>query len=888
MSLSPGTRLGPYQIVSPLGAGGMGEVYRANDPRLRRDVAIKVLPSELSSDPDRLSRFEKEARAASALNHPNIVTIHEIAESGSVRFLVMELVSGSTLRQLLADGPMPFRKLLALAAQVADGLARAHAAGIVHRDLKPDNVMVTPDSVAKILDFGLAKLGNPRADGGPDSELATETRGTEPGVVLGTVGYMSPEQASGRPLDFRSDQFSFGTILYEMASGQRAFSRATAVETLAAIVREEPSAIGSVRPDTPVPFRWVVERCLAKDPRERYASTDDLARDLATLRDRLPETAAPAAAAPSALRRRTAIAGWVLAFLFLGLLLFSSVRGRRASTPSAGTEATITQLTNYGESESSGAISPDGRQFAFVSDKGGSPDIWVRQVSGGEPLQITRDDAIETDLAYAPDGESLYYATLGPERPTIWRIPSLGGTPRKIVEGARYPSPAADGKRLAYVRARSLEFLLWVGQGSIEIAGADGTGARRLYEGNGIGPIAWSPDSRRLVFTQAEFFESRNLHILDVESAREHPLTRFPSGSVDSETWLPDNRTLVYSHASFQGVLGSTADLGIVSSEGELLRRLTLAVNSRFVRPSVSASGKRLLATTETLQHEVWRVPLGLDPESNGRNAVRLLDSSGDPFWTQVSRDGSTLLYNSTAAGSRNLWTMPLDGKAPARQITFLSGNVLTHSALSPDRARVAYASHQTGVSKIWVANVDGSNAIQLTDGPEQDFWPAWSPDGRWIAFGSLRGGSPQLWKVASTGGKVQAITREGGFSGAGGWVRADWSPLDNRVVFFRAGHLQIADTDGGKVLLTIPAGDLTWTLPVWSPDGRQFSAMREEAHASSSLWSFDAKTGERRLVATLPAGFHTLFRAAWSGDGRSLIVNRDKTVSHIVLLENF
>jgi Tol biopolymer transport system component len=886
MSLAPGTRLGPYQIVSPLGAGGMGEVYRANDPRLRRDVAIKVLPSDLSSDPDRLSRFEKEARAASALNHPNIVTIHEIEEAGSVRFLVMELVTGSTLRQLVAAGPVPFRKLLALAAQVADGLARAHEAGIVHRDLKPENIMVTADGVAKILDFGLAKHESPRTEVGPSSQLATETRGTEPGVVLGTVGYMSPEQASGRPLDFHSDQFSFGAILYEMATGQRAFSRATAVETLAAIVREEPAPIGSVRPDTPAPLRWVVERCLAKDPGERYASTDDLARDLANLRDRLPETAAPAAAAPSALRRWTAIAGWALAFLFLGLLLFSSVRGRRTSTSSAGTEATITQLTNYGESESSGAISPDGRQFAFVSEKGGSPDIWVRQVSGGEPLQITRDDAIETDLAYAPDGESLYYTTWGPQRPTIWRIPALGGTPRKVVEGTRSPSPAADGKRLAYVRVlgpdsvHTVNSISVLGVESIEIAGTDGTGARKLYEGNGIGTISWSPDGRRLAFTQAAFFEARNLHLLDVESAREHPITRFPSSSVDSQAWLPDGRSLVYSRA-FHGVLGSTADLGLVSSDGEILRRLTLAVNSRFASPSVAANGKRLLATAETDQHEVWKVPLGPDPVTNGRNAVRLLDSSGEPFWTQVSRDGSTLLFNGTAAGSRNLWTMPLDGHAPSRQITFLSGDVLTHSALSPDRSRVAYASHQTGISKIWVANVDGSNAVPLTDGPAQDFWPTWSPDGKWIAFGSLRGGDPQLWKVESTGGKAEAITREGGF-------RGDWSPVDNRIVFWKAGQLQVVEADSGKVLLKIPASDLTWTLPVWSPDGSHFSAMREEAHESSSLWTFDAKTGERRLAATLPAGFHTMFRAAWSGDGQSLIVNRRKTISHIVLLENF
>jgi serine/threonine protein kinase len=237
MSLAPGTRLGPYQIVSPLGAGGMGEVYRANDPRLRRDVAIKVLPSDLSSDPDRLSRFEKEARAASALNHPNIVTIHEIAEAGSVRFLVMELVLGSTLRQILEPGPLPIRKLLQIGAQIADGLARAHSAGIIHRDLKPDNVMVTADGVAKILDFGLAKHEVPRAAAGDSSQLATETRGTEPGVVLGTVGSVAGTTAGCRSISART---SSRDDPLRCPRGN-APSRATAVETLAAIVREEPA-----------------------------------------------------------------------------------------------------------------------------------------------------------------------------------------------------------------------------------------------------------------------------------------------------------------------------------------------------------------------------------------------------------------------------------------------------------------------------------------------------------------------------------------------------------------------------------------------------------------------------------------------------------------------
>ncbi|HJW14760.1 MAG TPA: serine/threonine-protein kinase, partial [Thermoanaerobaculia bacterium] len=306
MTLSQGARLGAFEILAPLGGGGMGEVYRARDPRLARDVAIKVLPADLAQDRDRLSRFEKEARAASALNHPNIVTIHEIGDAGDIRFLVMELVAGSTLRELMSQS-LPLRKQLQIAAQVAEGLARAHAAGIVHRDLKPENIMVTPEGVAKILDFGLASrqpldaAGREQAAAAqqPMAELSqsavpTEIASmklTEPGVVLGTVGYMSPEQASGKPLDYRSDQFSFGAILYEMAAGRRAFSRGTAVETLAAIVREEPVPLSSSPSGPPFPLRWIIERCLAKDPGERYASTEDLARDLSNLRGRVAEAA---------------------------------------------------------------------------------------------------------------------------------------------------------------------------------------------------------------------------------------------------------------------------------------------------------------------------------------------------------------------------------------------------------------------------------------------------------------------------------------------------------------------------------------------------------------------------------------------------------------------
>jgi len=287
MPLLPGSHLGPYEIGALLGSGGMGEVYRARDPRLDRAVAIKILPAELSMDSDHLHRFEREARSASALNHPNIVTIYELGHDGSAHFIAMELIEGETLRQLLVAGSLPIRKTIEIAAQVAEGLAKAHEAGIAHRDLKPENLMVSRDGFVKILDFGLAKVASPAAD--QQQTRTFSSWQTQPGIVMGTVQYMSPEQAGGGPLDFRSDQFSFGVVLYEMVTGKRPFPRNTAAETLVAIMREQAEPIAVQNPEVPAPLCWAIERCLAKEPDKRYVSTRDLARELAAIRDRFSE-----------------------------------------------------------------------------------------------------------------------------------------------------------------------------------------------------------------------------------------------------------------------------------------------------------------------------------------------------------------------------------------------------------------------------------------------------------------------------------------------------------------------------------------------------------------------------------------------------------------------
>ncbi|HEY7573638.1 MAG TPA: serine/threonine-protein kinase, partial [Thermoanaerobaculia bacterium] len=367
MTLAAGTRLGPYEITARLGAGGMGEVYRARDSRLGRDVAVKVLLGEVAADRDRLRRFELEARAASALNHPHIVMIYDVGSSDATFYTAMELVEGSTLRELVETGPLTTRRLLDVAAQIADGLAKAHEAGIVHRDLKPENVMISRDGYAKILDFGLAKLSETAAEDA--SEVAT---GTRPGMVMGTVGYMSPEQASGRPVDFRSDQFSLGSILYELATGQRAFRRDTSAETLAAIIREEPRPIAAQNAGIPAPFRWIVERCLSKEPDGRYASTRDLARDLAMVREHLSELGSGETARSDA----AASAGG------LALPTFQRLSFRRGTILSARF-APDGQTVIYGASW-------DGEPVRLYSNRPESPESSPLMIPDAEVLSISR------------------------------------------------------------------------------------------------------------------------------------------------------------------------------------------------------------------------------------------------------------------------------------------------------------------------------------------------------------------------------------------------------------------------------------------------------------------------------------------------------------------
>ncbi|HMF08701.1 MAG TPA: protein kinase, partial [Thermoanaerobaculia bacterium] len=611
MSLS-GTRLGPYEVLAPLGAGGMGEVYRARDTRLGRDVAIKVLPAGLAADPERLKRFEREARSASSLNHPNIVTIYDIGSEGGISYIAMELVKGEPLRaELVGGGALPVRQVLQIGTQIAEGLAKAHGAGIVHRDLKPENVMLTEDGHVKILDFGLAKLTQPDGSGGGTTVAPTVSGVTAEGHIVGTVGYMSPEQAVGGAVDYRSDQFSFGSILYEMATGRRAFQSASAPQTLAAIIQDEPESIVSVNPKVPAPLRWIVERCLTKEPRRRFASTEDLAFDLATVRDRLSEASVEMRAVPEAPAGRPR--WWIAAVVAAGVLaaigaLIWRLRQAESVWRNPLTGARYTRLTDWESSELNAAISADGKFVAFVSDRDGPWDVWVAQVGSGAFVNLTKGntplslsggrhvgfsgDATQVSIDLNPN-------TSGAPRSNIFLAPTMGGALRPFLSDAAEASWSPDRQQILFRGSGPS------GPGDpIYLADSNGGNRRQIHTDKpGIHNHfpTWSPDGRFVYFVKGvpasmELYRCR----LDggaVERLTNHLPATYPV--------LVDDRTVLY--------LAAREDSGVGLFALDLRDRISHPVTSgveEYLSLASSGDGRRLVATVANPARTLWTAPL--------------------------------------------------------------------------------------------------------------------------------------------------------------------------------------------------------------------------------------------------------------------------------------
>jgi eukaryotic-like serine/threonine-protein kinase len=813
MTLTPGSRLGPYEILSPLGAGGMGEVYRARDARLGREVAVKVLPGEISADRRRLGRFEKEARAASSLNHPNIVTIYDIGSSESVSFIAMELVEGKTLRELLVSGPVALRRLLSLAAQIADGLARAHAAGIVHRDLKPENLMVTKDGFVKILDFGLAKLLPAGFESSEGTDLPTMTRGTEPGTVMGTVGYMSPEQASGHPVDFHSDQFSVGSLLYEMATGKRAFARGTTAQTLAAIIQEEPEPIAVINPQTPAPLRWIVERCHAKEPEGRYASTEDLKRELASVRDHLSEIALGEGSLSEPRhqrsRRREKIA-WTLAAVFaLGLALILSLphpalhlaRFQASLLPPAGT------AFNWIASQ---ALSPDGQYIVFSAADNETPFLWLRSLVRGQAQKLPGTEGGAYPF-WSPDSRSIGFFTF--ENGKLKRVEIAGSLLPQVlcdVSEARGGSWGADNVVLFSTLNGPLRRVPATGGNPSTVTHLDSS--RRELDHR------WPyflPDGRRFLYLIRTEGESRSMTLAagSLNSLEVRILGKVDSNVAYAPPGYILSRTIDHSLIAQPF---DTRSLRLFGSPYSVAER-TAVVPGRWVAPfSVSRAG--VLAYMEAQEAE----PRRLQWFDRSGKTVGSFGPSGRLFQISLAPDGARVamsVFDAQAEGL-DLWLYDL-ARGTNTRLTFDPGADRS-PVWSPDGSQVVFSGNRKGFGNLYLKQANGAKVeeLLLDTGGESD--PTdWSSDGHFVLYEDRPpNGKWSLWALPMTGERKPIPVKQSQFNEAEG----KFSPDGHWIAYTSD------ETGRTEVCLTsFPAADKHWQVsalggqgPRWSRDGRE------------------------------------------------------------------
>jgi eukaryotic-like serine/threonine-protein kinase len=779
--LFPGSTLGPYEILAPLGAGGMGEVYRARDPRLGREVAIKVLPGERMADEDRRRRFVREARAASALNHPNIVTIHEIDSVDGVDFIVMELVAGKTLDHLIPQQGMRLDKVLRVAIPMADALARAHGAGIVHRDLKPANVAVTPEGTVKVLDFGLAKLlqqelASEEAEAVTEDAVAAEAL-SRPGTVAGTAGYMSPEQASGGKVDARSDVFSFGSVLYEMVTGQRAFSRSSAVETLAAVIKEQPKSPSDLVPGVPRELERVIERCLRKEPERRFQHMLDVKVELQEVKEESDSVAV--AAAPAGRWRRKA---WIAAGL-AGVAAASALaawhwRPREAPLPPPHVEP----LTATRGWESSPTFSPDGQQVAFAWDgeKSDNGDIYVKMIGSSEVHRLTTDPKFEAAPSWSPDGRQIAFLRWSSGNATIHLVSPLGGTARKLID-APWEGPLSwspDGRWLAAVRPRS-ENAATEGAGGVWLVPVQGGEPRRVTEpqpeGNDRAP-AFSPDGLRLAYASCVTRlppSPCDVHVLAVgpdfvPTGPSRRLTR-QGFTIFGFAWARDGASLVYDTESGP----STFHLWRVGIEGDQPPERLEVAGMGALDPAIAASGSRLAFSRQLQDTDIVSFAAERPPEV-------ALSSSFYEGSSRFSPDGRRVAFESVRSGERlEIWLAAADGTNPV-QLTRGPGRWQGSPSWSPDGRRIVFDSQgEDGRWDLWTIDVDGGAPRKLTQHPGDENVPRWSRDGRWVYFTSERDGAPGIWRVPADGGTEESVAR------TGAWFGVEESN-DGQALFFK------------------------------------------------------------------------------------------------------
>ena len=855
MTLASGTRLGPYEILSPLGAGGMGEVYRARDERLKRDVAIKVLPASYSQDADRLRRFEQEAQAAGGLNHPNITAVYDLGSHEGAPYIVTELLEGETLRARLAGGALPARKAIDYASQIAQGLAAAHEKGIVHRDLKPENLFLTKEGRAKILDFGLAKLTQPESGSGPQTNLPTATAGTEPGVVMGTLGYMSPEQVKGKTVDARSDIFSFGAILYEMLSGSRAFHRESAAETMSAILREEPPDLSATSRNIQPGLERIVRHCLEKSPEERFHSAHDLAFDLGALSGE-SASGSRSAAIPAASLARRRVSMPVAAVAALAALVAGALAGRLLLRKPAEPPR-YTRLSFRRGLVQTARFAPDGETIIYGAAWEGSPfEVFTTRAGGRESRSLGFGPA--DILSVSGSGQlaislSRRFTRGWESSGTLAQVSLEGGAPREVLENVQEADWAPDGKTLMVVRevgGRSrLEFPI----------------GKVLYEARGwISLARLSPRGDRIAFVDHPQPGDNvgSLCTLDLAGKKTVLATR----TVQGLAWSPDGSEV---WASSGGTL-------LAVSRPEAARVLTRVPGGTWLL-DVSRAGRALLAQTN-IRREIVGLPPGQAKERN----LSWFDWS---YPDDLSNDGQTVLFdesNRQSEAGYEIYLRKTEG-SPAVLLGEGHGN-----ALSPDGRWALSVFRPFGKAQLVLLPTGAGQPRPLSgDAFLWGQWGAWTPDGKGIVFAaSEEGHAPRLYVREIEGGRARPITPEGirlyfngnAISPDGKLVTAI-DPQDRAVLYPIAGGEP-------RPIPGIAEGE----LPVRWSDATSLFVVSRSGELPARISRVDLATGRRELWKQLtpldPAGVFSIDPVLITPDGKAYVYSYRRMLSELYLVE--
>jgi serine/threonine protein kinase len=966
-----GQNLSHYRIISKLGAGGMGEVYLAEDVRLHRKIALKILPESFTADAHRLSRFEQEARAASALNHPNILTVHEFGAESGVHFLATELVEGETLREKIDGGEMSVSDALNIAEQTAFALSAAHALGIVHRDVKPENIMIRADGIVKVLDFGIAKLIAPPADS-VDTEgetLAKRMTRTQPGMLLGTLHYMSPEQVRGQTLDARSDIFSLGVVIYEMLTGKEPFDKPTSSDVIAAILTENPPPVTQTRTDAPAELERIVGKALKKNKDERYQTSKDFLLDIKSLKKQIEFQTNPQPTTIGDETRRTnqqaipttnaatlrrfslvhALVIFLAASLAFGVIWWLFARNNYQTVTPQPSSLNTVEVVNWrstpGEVYSVGSFSPDGKMVAFTSTKIGMKNIWVKQLSGGEAVQITKDEFGNQHPIWSPNGDEIAFFSTRGGTSGIWRTPSFGGTPTfiKAIEDGGAVLRRWSKNDVIYYEAKDNLFALDIKSGqSSQLTNLDS----EKFIAN---TISISPDEEQIAYITFEN-EQYVVWTMPLRGNGSPKQIVSLSDEIRNTVWHSDGKRILYS-----AIIGGIFQI-FAADAGGSPAQITFGGKDAFAL-DVSGDGAKILYGSSKEESDVWGVNVEKGEEFSFASDIN------SELWANVAPDGKTVAYQSIKNLSQGdkisngaILTKPTDSDAPTfqivangslptwspngKQLAFMRVTGETHNlwtiksvggeekqlttdglpsveytvlpynrtqtssfSWSPDNRKIAYISDHSGQRNIWLVDADGSINIQLTNNTDSNLFigcPLWSSDGKRITYSSkpnklsADGKNFYITSVIDIETKnTKAIVQSETFQRLLGWSQSD-KEIILAAINSRSG--KGSPTEVNIIQVNVETGkqhqiiklESAYLYNIYLSADKKMIAYTSNKDSKDNIWVMRLNGGEARKITTNNDARLYFSTLSWSPDNRAVYYGKQTRYSLLSMVTNF